>query len=77
MTVPYQWKGIVRQQTFEGPGGYYVQNCRFWQEGELQRRHGLSFVTATSGTGITDFRHPTLGRFAIFAGSGNLVAVQI
>lgn len=77
MSSPYQWKGIVRQQAFDGPGGHFVQNCRFWVGGELQRRHGLLYATTQSGTAIIDFRHPVNGRYAVYYSSGNLVAVRL
>lgn len=56
---------------------HYAENVRFSLEGEVQRRVGLAKSSATSGTSVTNYWHPTAGFYVIFATStGTLEAVS-
>ena len=70
------WDGIRRDLASVGPGIEYAQNVRFWIEGELQRRHGLTKFSAQSGTNIISYRNNLTGYWAVFRTStGTIEAV--
>jgi hypothetical protein len=70
------WKGIQRDTAFTDDSPHFVQNARYWVDGELQRRSGLEAYTAQSGIALTNFRTPVGDYFVIFQDAlGNLVSV--
>jgi hypothetical protein len=76
MTDMVVWQGVQRQESFDNPNGaLFLQNARFYIEGELARRHGLLLNTAQSGTVANNFYNPVTGRFSIYFSNGNLVAL--
>lgn len=79
MTDPYLWMGITGRKSYDSPGATYVQNARFWVDGELQRRHGMTTTgTAQSGQNLMSYRHPLTGLFAVYyTNTGQLVATGV
>lgn len=71
-----QWEGVRRDGTAIGGGAHYAQNVRYWLDGELQRRHGLTKFTAQGGIVLTHFRTALTGHWAVFRTStGTIEAV--
>lgn len=69
------WAGIRRDTTSTDDNPLYVQNARYWVDGEMQRRSGLERYAIQSGLTLTNFRPNNGGYFVLFQDAlGNLVA---
>ncbi len=67
------WIGIQRDNSAVGDAAHYVQNARFYRDGELQRRHGLVKSAAQSGIAVSMFYHASAGYFGVYQTSGGLI----
>lgn len=76
---PTPWEGVNVGNAYDGDGALYANNVRYYTDGELRRRHGLSAVSATvqSGTLATSFLHPVAGYYAVFFKTGSLFIVPL
>ncbi len=74
----YTWKGITRDQSYTSDGALYAQNTRFYIEGELQRRRGMTYQNSQSGTVMQNYLHPLTGYWNSYVtSSGDIVAVAL
>lgn len=61
------WTGTERDTDATDPGAHHVENARFYINGEVQRRHGLVKLSAsTGGLVIAPYWHPVQGQRAVF-----------
>jgi hypothetical protein len=73
--MPRQWQAIRRDQAFSSDGAYFATNCRFYLEGELQRRAGMTKLTNVGGRSAVFYWTPATGMFLMQAdASGNWTA---
>ena len=75
-----EWTGIERDVSSNDSGGaHYVQNSRFWIDGELQRRLPVQrAITQNAGNGMSMFIAPTGVAYIVTADLlGNLTVSAI
>ncbi len=70
-----KWDAIKREDAADTlDGAHYVQNARYYLEGEIQRRRGLvKFAAVTSPRVMTNFWTPTAGFKALFFTSAGTI----
>lgn len=69
------WTGIRRDTVSTDDNPIYVQNARYWVNGEMQRRSGLERYAQQSGMTLTNFASANGSYFVIFQDAlGNLIS---